>query len=174
MSLNIVLFSKVKPHLWYWVWIAETYFSFVVPTFHVVTMMPLMAKSTGMIWAKSSALQCMLRITPLPPPTSSPMGPFRLSTHPATGSFTDGVTAITFHISSACRGSRPCRRLPAARWVRWGCPPCYGLICWRGHCNSSHRCPPPQPPLQKIWLDWVLKIRFEGICRLTNTKNISL
>lgn len=111
-----------RTYLWYWVWIAETYFSFVVPTFHVVTMMPLMAKSTGMIWAKSSALQCMLRITPLPPPTSSPMGPLRLSTHPATGSFTDGVTAITFHISSACRGSRPCRHLPAARWVRWGCP----------------------------------------------------
>jgi hypothetical protein len=40
-------------------------------------------------------LQCMDRITPLPPPTSSPMGPFRLSTQPGMGSFHVGVTATS-------------------------------------------------------------------------------
>lgn len=35
----------------------------------------------------------MDRITPLPPATMTPTGPFKLSTHPGTGSLKEGVTA---------------------------------------------------------------------------------
>lgn len=56
-------------------------------------MSPFMAISTGTISDFSSPLQIMERITPLPAPISTPVGPFILSTQPGSGSATAGVTA---------------------------------------------------------------------------------
>ena len=47
----------------------------------------------------------MERITPLAAPTSSPEGPFRLSTHPGSGSIHDGITGK--HRRSLCSRSLP-------------------------------------------------------------------
>lgn len=69
-----------------------TYFSLEDPTIWAITMLALIAKSTGINWPLFSPLQCMERITPFPEPTKSPIGPLRLSTQPSTGSSTAGIT----------------------------------------------------------------------------------
>lgn len=55
-------------------------------------MSPFMAISTGTISDIRSPLQIIERITPLPAPISTPVGPFILSTQPGSGSATAGVT----------------------------------------------------------------------------------
>lgn len=53
-----------------------------------------MQVSTGTTCAMRLPSQSILLITPLPAPSISPTGPLRLSTHPGTGSFIEGHTAI--------------------------------------------------------------------------------
>ena len=66
-----------------------------VPIHQAIVIIPLIATSTGITWARYSLLPYIERMTPFPPPTNSPIGPFRLSTQPGTGSFHVGTTATT-------------------------------------------------------------------------------
>ena len=69
-----------------------TYFFWSVPILYAITIILLTAASTGIISAKQSAFQYTDLMTPLPVPTNTPIGPFRLSTQPGSGSLKAGVT----------------------------------------------------------------------------------
>lgn len=71
-----------------------TYNSFICPKVYAMVMSPFIAKSTGITSALYSPLHSIDLITPLPPATMIPTGPFKLSTHPSTGSLLAGVTVI--------------------------------------------------------------------------------
>lgn len=70
----------------------RTHLSTVLPIFHAIEINPLIAISTGMTSERYSPLHNMVLITPLAPPTIIPIGPFKLSTHPGTGSSHAGET----------------------------------------------------------------------------------
>lgn len=72
----------------------STDFSFLEPILWAMTIVALIAISTGTNCALFSPLASIDLITPLPAPTNSPIGPFRLSTHPGSGSFMAGTTKI--------------------------------------------------------------------------------
>jgi hypothetical protein len=77
-----------------WLTIADTDTStdLSFATLHARMMIALMATSHGIMSALNSGRQCMERMTPLPAPTRSPVGPWRLSTHPGIGSLHVAVT----------------------------------------------------------------------------------
>lgn len=55
---------------------------------------PLIAISTGMTSERYCPSHSIERITPLAPPTIKPIGPFKLSTHPGSGSSQAGDTEM--------------------------------------------------------------------------------
>ncbi len=63
-----------------------------MPIFQAMANNPFMAISTGTTSALYSGLHNMVRMTPLPAPIIIPTGPFRLSTHPGSGSCQLGMT----------------------------------------------------------------------------------
>lgn len=69
-----------------------SYLSFLVPSIAARAMIELIAMSTGITWAVREPSQSIVRMTPLPAPNMTPTGPFRLSTQPGTGSFSEGHT----------------------------------------------------------------------------------
>jgi hypothetical protein len=70
-----------------------TCFCLVVAVFHAIAITAFIAKSTGTASALYFGLHNMDRSTPFPPAANIPIGPFRLSTQPGSGSLSAGVTA---------------------------------------------------------------------------------
>lgn len=54
--------------------------------------MPFIARSTGMTSPVMFSSHIIDLMTPFAPPTKMPIGPFKLSTQPGSGSSNDGVT----------------------------------------------------------------------------------
>lgn len=69
-----------------------THACFAEPFFHAMTIIALMAISTGTTCALFSSLHCIVRSTPFPAAAITPIGPLRLSTQPGMGSKDAGVT----------------------------------------------------------------------------------
>lgn len=63
-----------------------------VAVLHAATIMRLITKSTGIMSAMLFPSQSIVRKNPFPAAAINPVGPFQLSTHPATGSFIDDNT----------------------------------------------------------------------------------
>lgn len=65
---------------------------FSVPTFQASAIIAFIARSQGIKSARSSLLQSIVLMTPLPPPTIKPVGPFIFSIQPGAGSLYEAVT----------------------------------------------------------------------------------
>jgi len=64
----------------------------LIPRIQAIMMNALMVTSTGIKSRTVSGSHHVTRKIPLPPPTSIPTGPLKLSIHPSTGSFIVDVT----------------------------------------------------------------------------------
>lgn len=68
------------------------YFCFIIPFVQAIVINPKIAMSTGTTSAGYCLFPNIDRLTPFVLATITPIGPFKLSTHPSKGSAQDGVT----------------------------------------------------------------------------------